>query len=149
MDAACRRSFVLTHFIKWERLSGFAACWPDRRACNPALRFLARFLLLEFAVGLDVSGAASFLILAGALALSRTAGPGGGSVILVSRRQLTQCKVLILLVAFGDLVEPKLEPVAAVEADPFVFLRKTLRVSGFVIFPQFVMGIMPQPPHAR
>lgn len=51
--------------------------------------------------------------------------------------------------AFGDLVEPELEPVAAVEADPFVFLRRTLRVSGFVIFPQFVMGIMPQPPQAR
>lgn len=88
------------HFIiKSASDSGFdgRCCWPESRACSPALRFLARFLLLALAVaGFGASTlSAAFCILAFALAAFwREIGAGAGSGILVTRAQRPQVKSL-------------------------------------------------------
>lgn len=142
----------LTHFIKLARLSGFDACFccPDRSACSPALRFFARFLLVALAVGLRASGATGFLTLAGILALSRTACPGGPRAILVSRLHLSQRSSLYDSVVTDGLLLGTLNPRRELIAKALVGFCKDLPGSCLIVF-QLIGGIwiLPQPPQAR
>lgn len=146
------RQPVLHFFMKSARLSELDApfCWPASRACSPAFRFLARFLLLALADGfLEASVLVSVFIgvdaadcdwLLDLLILAFAAGTVGSRLMRVDLWQRPQRMTL----------RDPLRGFWGWGSFPFPFSvrRRSLRVSTLRLSSPSARRICPQAPHA-